>query len=141
MSTNLDDYLNNLGNELDDQLRQYGLTDNNNLFQQSFEAADYQFCPECGTKVPAKAKFCPTCGQRLEEESPGTEAVPLVATGSEAALVGIILTDLKKLAEKYSCTEETVKEVINKFREQSKAFSMEWYLMNAPECVEDTEEP
>lgn len=141
MSTNLDDCLNNLGNELDDQLRQYGLTDNNNLFQQSLEAADYQFCPECGTKVPAKAKFCPTCGQRLEEESPGTEAVPLVATGSEAALVGVILTDLKKLAEKYSCTEETVKEVINKFREQSKAFSMEWYLMNAPECVEDTEEP
>ena len=70
---NIDEYLNNLQNDLDNQLSQFGLGRSQASGQQHEEGfGGFKFCPECGTKVDADARFCPNCGIRLEalEEEP-----------------------------------------------------------------------
>ena len=70
---NIDEYLNNLQNDLDNQLSQFGLGRSLTSAQQHEEGfGGFKFCPECGTKVDAGANFCPNCGTRLDslEEEP-----------------------------------------------------------------------
>ena len=64
---NIDEYLNNLQNDLDDQLSRFGVSDQStgNMFS-SAEAEEKKFCPECGNKVAADAKFCPECGYKFD---------------------------------------------------------------------------
>ena len=64
---NIDEYLNNLQNDLDDQLSRFGVSDQStgNMFS-SAEAEEKKFCPECGNKVATDAKFCPECGYKFD---------------------------------------------------------------------------
>ena len=63
---NIDEYLNNLQNDLDNQLSQFGLGRSLTSAQQHEEGfGGFKFCPECGTKVDSGANFCPNCGTRL----------------------------------------------------------------------------
>lgn len=64
---NIDEYLNNLQNNLDDQLTRFGVSDQptGNMFSTE-EAEEKKFCPECGNKVAADAKFCPECGYKFD---------------------------------------------------------------------------
>ena len=140
---NIDEYLNNLQNDLDNQLSQFGLGRSQTSGQQAEEAfSDFKFCPECGTKVDADARFCPNCGTRLEALEEEPEIVKDSShENSDDEQTGIIFTDTQKLAEKYGCSQDEVKAVIESFREQSKEHGMEWYLLDVPEYVEDTDEP
>ena len=142
---NIDEYLNNLTNDLDSRLSEFSQSVNQRLGDQEEQSDEheqnYKFCPECGKKVEVSARFCPNCGTPFEDSTVTSDNEIPDADDTDAVVVGIILTDSMKLAEKYACTEEVVLSVINHFREQAKAFSMEWYLMDASECVEDTDEP
>ena len=120
---NIDEYLNNLQADLDNQLLQFGLGRSQASGQQAEEAfSDFKFCPECGTKVDADARFCPNCGTRLDslEEGPDQVEENSFYENSDDEQVGIIFTDTQKLAEKYGCSQDEVKAVIESFREQSK---------------------
>lgn len=140
---NIDEYLNNLQNDLDNQLSQFGLGHSQTSGQQPGEGfSDFKFCPECGAKVEAEARFCPNCGTRLEsseEESVLEESSSYDNPPNEQ--VGVIFTDVQKLAEKYGCSQDEVKGMIESFREQSREHGMEWYLLDAPEYVEDRDDP
>lgn len=141
---NIDEYLNNLQNDLDNQLSQFGLGRSQTSGQQPEEDfCNFKFCPECGTKVEADARFCPNCGTPFEsiEEKPEHEVNNSYSDNPTDEKVGVILTDTLKLAEKYSCSQGDVKAVIESFREQSREHGMEWYLMDATAYVEDTDNP
>ena len=64
---NIDEYLNDLQNNLDDQLSRFGVSDQpaGNMLSTE-EAEEKKFCPECGNKVAADAKFCPECGFKFD---------------------------------------------------------------------------
>ena len=140
---NIDEYLNNLQNDLDNQLSQFGF-DRSQISGQQHEdgLGGFKFCPECGTKVDADARFCPNCGIRLEALEEEPEIVEDSSyENSDDEQVGVIFTDTQKLAEKYNCPQEEVVAVIESLRDQSREHGMEWYLLDASEYVEDTDEP
>ena len=140
---NIDEYLNNLQNDLDNQLSQFGFGRSQTSGQQHEEGfGGFKFCPECGTKVDADARFCPNCGIRLEALEEEPEIVEDSSyENSDDEQVGVIFTDTQKLAEKYDCPQEEVVAVIESLRDQSREHGMEWYLLDASESVEDTDEP
>ena len=140
---NIDEYLNNLQNDLDNQLSQFGFGRSLTSGQQHEEGfGGFKFCPECGTKVDADARFCPNCGIRLEALEEEPEIVEDSSyENSDDEQVGVIFTDTQKLAEKYDCPQEEVVAVIESLRDQSREHGMEWYLLDASEYVEDTDEP
>ena len=111
---NIDEYLNNLQNDLDNQLSQFGLGRSQTSGQQAEEAfSDFKFCPECGTKVDADARFCPNCGTRLEALEEEPEIVEDSShENSDDEQTGIIFTDTQKLADKYGWSQDEVKAVI-----------------------------
>lgn len=59
MTMNLDDYVNSLGSSLDDIYNNMGTHDAKDA------AAEFVFCPECGTRTSSDSLFCPNCGQSL----------------------------------------------------------------------------
>ena len=71
---NIDEYLNNLQNNLDDQLSRFGVSDQpaGNMFSTE-ETEEKKFCPECGNKVAADATFCPECGYRFDAANGAAE--------------------------------------------------------------------
>ena len=140
---NIDEYLNNLQADLDNQLSQFGFGRSQTSGQQHEEGfGGFKFCPECGTKVDADARFCPNCGIRLEALEEEPEIVEDSSyENSDDEQVGVIFTDTQKLAEKYDCPQEEVVAVIESLRDQSREHGMEWYLLDASEYVEDTDEP
>ena len=140
---NIDEYLNELQSNLDSQLDRFGV---NGQVSSNAENADahgeFKFCPECGTKVDSEAKFCPNCGTQLESvEEEVAQEEPSSTDNHIDGQLGIIFTDTNKLAEKYDTTQEEVMAVIESFREQSREHGIEWYLLDASEYVEDTDEP
>lgn len=140
---NIDEYLNNLQADLDNQLSQFGLGRSQASGQQSEDTfGDFKFCPECGTRVSADAKFCPDCGTRIEsfEDESAQEESPSYDSSTNEQ-IGVIFTDTHKLAEKYGNSEDEVKTVIESFREQSREYGVEWYLLDASEYVEDSDTP
>ena len=139
----IDEILNGLRSDLDRQLNQFGLGDSQTSSQQPEEVySNFKFCPECGTKVDADARFCPNCGTRLEALEEEPEIVEDSSQeNSDDEQVGVIFTDTQKLAEKYGCSQDEVKAVIESFREQSREHGMEWYLLDAPEYVEERDDP
>ena len=139
---NIDEYLNNLQADLDNQLSQFGLGRSQASGQKPEEASKFKFCPECGTKVDADARFCPNCGTRLEALEEEPEIVEDSSyENSDDEQVGIIFTDTHKLADKYGSSQDEVMDIIESFREQSREHGMEWYLLDAPEYVEDRDDP
>ena len=141
---NIDEYLNNLQNDLDNQLSQFGFGRSQTSGQQHEDGfGGFKFCPECGTKVDADARFCPNCGTRLDslEEEPEQVEENSFYENSDDEQIGVIFTDTHKLSEKYGCSQDEVMTVIESFREQSREHGMEWYLLDASEYVEDTDEP
>ena len=84
---NIDEYLNNLQNDLDDQLSRFGVSDQpmGNMFSTE-EAEEKKFCPECGNKVAADAKFCPECGFRFQNEDATDETVDNSSTEETVAI-------------------------------------------------------
>lgn len=140
---NIDEYLNNLQADLDNQLSQFGFGRSQTSGQQHEDGfGGFKFCPECGTKVDADARFCPNCGIRLEALEEEPEIVEDSSyENSDDEQVGVIFTDTQKLAEKYDCPQEEVVAVIESLRDQSREHGMEWYLLDASEYVEDTDEP
>ena len=141
---NIDEYLNNLQADLNNQLSQFGLGRAQTSSQQNEDYfGGFKFCPECGTKVDAGANFCPNCGTRLDslEEEPEQIERNSFCENSDDEQVGVIFTDTQRLGEKYSCSQDEVKAVIESFREQSREHGMEWYLLDASEYVEDRVDP
>ena len=142
---NIDEYLNELQSNLDSQLSRFGISGHSSRTTISTEAADaFKFCPECGTRVDADARFCPNCGTRFEtgeDEHEYVEEASSYEKPAEGELVGIIFTDTHKLAKKYGSSQDEVTAVIESFREQSREHGMEWYFLDAPEYLEDNDEP
>ncbi len=137
----IDDYLNELQSNLDSQLSRFGLNSGQDIAQQPTTGGK-KFCPECGTMVDADARFCPNCGTRLEALEEEPEIVEDSSyENSDDEQVGIIFTDTQKLADKYGCSQDEVKDIIESFREQSREYGIEWYLLNVPEYVDDTDNP
>ena len=140
----IDEILNGLTADLENQLNQFGLGRSQTSGQQQEEGfSDFKFCPECGTKVEADARFCPNCGTPFEsvEEDLGHEEDISNSDNATDDMVGVILTDTLKLANKYGCSQDEVKAVIESFREQSREHGLEWYLLDSTEYVEDTDNP
>ena len=140
----IDEILNGLRSDLENQLNHFGLGDSQTSDQSANEVgSDFKFCPECGTKVDAEARFCPNCGTRIdsfEDEGKNDEEASSCDNPADGQ-VGIILTDTHKLAEKYGCSQDEVKAVIESFRKQSREHGTEWYLLDALEYVEESDDP
>ena len=131
----IDEYLSDLQSELDNQLESLGLggqQSTGNLFGQNEtnnnegEQDDFQFCPECGTKVAADVNFCPNCGCRLVEEDASCDEDDDFCSNS----VGIIFTDTGILAKKYGITIDYVEEVLSDFMLSTKQYNHEWHLLD-----------
>ena len=68
---NIDEYLNNLQNNLDQRLSEFGVETSRQVSphltspeggETDDAMEEFKFCPECGNKVANDAKFCPNCG-------------------------------------------------------------------------------
>ncbi len=105
---NIDDYLNNLQNDLDDQLSRFGVSDQpvGNMFSTE-EAEEKKFCPECGNKVAADAKFCPECGFLFQNEDAADEiednsnTEDTVATDDESEELDLLFSKIDNAREAY----------------------------------------
>ena len=105
---NLDDYVNSLGSDLDDIYNNMGTHDAKDV------AAEFVFCPECGTRTSAESLFCPNCGQSLCEDS-DEENFDEAERADYNKEMGIVWTDTARLAAKYGVSQSTVLQVINEF--------------------------
>lgn len=79
---NIDEYLNNLENDLDRRLSEFGMETSRqaspHLTSPEGGGTDdameeFKFCPECGNKVAGDAKLCPNCGYRFNADVPEAE--------------------------------------------------------------------
>lgn len=108
MTMNLDDYVNSLGSSLDDIYNNMGTHDAKDA------AAEFVFCPECGTRTSSESLFCPNCGQSLCEDS-DEENFDEAERADYNKEMGIVWTDTARLAAKYGVSQSTVLQVINEF--------------------------
>lgn len=132
----IDQYLSGLEAELDNQLESLGLggqqQSTGNLLGQNEsnnnegEQEDFQFCPECGTKVAGDVNFCPNCGCRLSEDEEYSESDNDYCPDN----VGIIFTDTGVLARKYGVSTDDVDEVLSNFIEKTEQFDQEWHFLD-----------
>ena len=93
------------------------------------------FCPECGTRLPAGARFCMECGTRIELESPATvakEEVPVPNPASSPSC-GVLLTDTRRLSQKYGCDTDEVAETLDTFIQTAGQHGMTWHLLDVAE--------
>ena len=85
---NIDEYLNNLQNDLDQRLSEFEVETSRQAEQPMADDAmgtESKFCPECGTKVASDAKFCPNCGYRFNAEEPTEETSSTESNSQEQA--------------------------------------------------------
>ena len=129
----VDEYLSGLQSELDNQLSSLGLDGQQSASSQSSQDVDeqkeFQFCPECGSRVEADVNFCPNCGSRLgenEDAEDGDEASDVNC----AENVGIIFTDTGILASKYGVSIEDVDEMLSSFMHTCEQYDQDWRLLD-----------
>lgn len=131
----IDQYLSGLQSELNRQLASLGLgaeqnadtPDRLNLADnKESEQEQFQFCPECGTKVAGDVNFCPNCGCRLSEDEEYSESDNDYCPDN----VGIIFTDTGVLARKYGVSTDDVDEVLSNFMEKTEQFDQEWHMLD-----------
>jgi len=117
----LDDYLSQLDSEL----------------QSRFDGIEraMSFCPECGTPLPSGANFCPNCGTRVSEDEVTAPAIESREASHPCNPKGMLLTDVRVLAEKYSISESEVLDVLEKVIRESKG--IDWMLLDADSVVLD----
>jgi hypothetical protein len=117
---NIDEYLNNLQNDLDDQLSRFGVSDQPaaNMFS-VHETEEKKFCPECGNKVAADAKFCPECGFRFQNEDADNE----LDESSDTADAVATDYDPEELSQLLSNIDDARRSFIEKAQERLKTLS------------------
>ena len=139
---NIDEYLNNLQNDLDSQLSQFGL---NGGLHNGGGTAEKKFCPECGTQVEAEANFCPGCGHNFNV---GSMAEPETVDNGEdysswadsSEQEGIVWTDTRILANKYGTAREAVLNVIKGFIKANEDLNLNWHLLDMANRQDETGE-
>lgn len=142
---NIDEYLNNLQNDLDDQLSRFGVSDQpaGNMFSAE-EAEEKKFCPECGNKVAADAKFCPECGFRFQYEDATDEAENIVdveeaAEETDEEDIDSLFYRIDDAREAYlKKARERLKELFNIAAEQHEQ-DFGWTSDEEPDSDEDEE--
>ena len=143
---NIDEYLNNLQNDLDDQLSRFGVTDQpaGNMFSTE-EAEEKKFCPECGNKVTTDAKFCPECGFRFQNEDATDETVDnssteeTVAINDESEELDLLFSKIDDAREAYlKKARERLEELFNIAAERH-AEDFGWTSDEIPDSDEDEE--
>jgi hypothetical protein len=144
---NIDEYLNNLQNDLDDQLSRFGVSDQpaGNMFSAE-EAEEKKFCPECGNKVAAAARFCPECGFRFQNEDAADEgdgcsdAEDKVATDYNPKELDQLFDDIDNAREAYlKKARERIKELSQIAAEEHEE-DFGWTTDEVPDSDEDEDE-
>lgn len=118
---NIDDYLNDLQNNLDDQLSRFGVSDQpqGNMFSTE-ETEEKKFCPECGNKVAVEEMFCPECGFRFQnedvnaemEDSPNIEET--ISTEDESEELNLLYSKIDNARDAYlKKARERLEELFN----------------------------
>ena len=135
----IDKYLSGLQAELDNQLESLGMggqqsTDaplnQSKAPNNGQEQEEFQFCPECGTRVEVEANFCPNCGCRLDESEYADDKNQDNDDYCSDGSVGIIFTDSGVLAEKYGVSLDDVKEILSCFIHSTDQFDQEWHMLD-----------
>lgn len=143
---NIDDYLNNLQNDLDDQLSRFGVSDQpaGNMFSTE-EAEENKFCPECGNKVAADANFCPECGFLFQNEDAADEiednsnTEDTVATDDESEELDLLFSKIDDARETYlKKARERLEELFNIAAEKHEE-DFGWTSDEVPDSDEDEE--
>ena len=143
---NIDEYLNNLQNDLDDQLSRFGVSDQPAGDANNTEAAEEKkFCPECGNKVAADAKFCPECGFRFRNEDATDETVDnssteeTVAINDESEELDLLFSKIDDARETYlKKARERLEELFNIAAEKHEE-DFGWTSDEVPDSDEDEE--
>ncbi len=141
---NIDDYLNDLQNNLDDQLSRFGVSDQpqGNMFSTE-ETEEKKFCPECGNKVAVEAKFCPECGFRFQnedvnaemEDSPNIEET--ISTEDESEELNLLYSKIDNARETYlKKARERLEELFNIAAEKHEE-DFGWTSDEVPDSDED----
>ena len=143
---NIDEYLNNLQNDLDDQLSRFGVSDQpaGNMFSTE-EAEEKKFCPECGNKVAADAKFCPECGFRFQNEDADEEpdnsfdTEDTVTTDDKSEELDLLFSKIDDAREAYlKKARERLEELFNIAAEKHEE-DFGWTSDEVPDGDEDEE--
>ena len=143
---NIDEYLNNLQNNLDDQLSRFGVSDQpaGNMFSTE-ETEEKKFCPECGNKVAADAKFCPECGFCFRNEDATDETVDnssteeTVAINDESEELDLLFSKIDDARETYlKKARERLEELFNIAAEKHEE-DFGWTSDEVPDSDEDEE--
>lgn len=146
---NIDDYLNDLQNNLDNQLSRFGVSDQPaGNASNNDEPEEKKSCPECGNKVAADAKFCPECGYKFDaadddaednadEESSDTEDT--VATDYDPKELSQLLDNIYD-AQRYFIekAEERLK-TLSKIAAEQHEQDFGWTSDEVPDSDEDEE--
>ena len=143
---NIDEYLDNLQNDLDDQLSRFGVSDQptGNMFSTE-EIEEKKFCPECGNKVAADAKFCPECGFRFQNEDTddepdeSSETEETIATDNDEEKLDLLFSKIDDAREAYlEKARERLEELFNIAAEKH-AEDFGWTSDEIPDSDEDEE--
>ena len=127
---NLDDYLNNLNNDLNQRLQ--GLTPQSDWQPATLNAASQPavcFCPECGTKIEGKANFCPNCGESLSGESCCSDEGGASCVRNEGQEM-ILFTDTAELAKKYATQRDKVVSLLANFMNDNDDLGVRCHLLD-----------
>ena len=107
---NIDEYLNNLQNDLNQRLSEFGVETSRQASPQLTSPegggtddameTESKFCQECGNKVANDANFCPNCGYRFNADESEAETTP---EGSETCQNQERPTGKRKFRVSFAC--------------------------------------
>ncbi len=107
------------------------------------------YCPECGTKIDDDCRFCPECGTQIiddeeevavqatasdegnQNESAEPQAAPHEEEMPDAVCWGLILTNVKLLAQKFNVSEQQLKALFEQFIHYKRTIGISYQLIDA----------
>ena len=143
---NIDEYLNELQSNLDNQLARFGMGEQPaGNADNTEEAEEKKFCPECGKQVAIDANFCSNCGFHFQDEDATDETVDnssteeTVAINDESEELDLLFSKIDDARETYlKKARERLEELFNIAAEKHEE-DFGWTSDEVPDSDEDEE--